>query len=76
MKATKLTEKVRTLRHAGTREYCPTCDRVTLWVPKRRGIERCEGCNTRFPCAHLCTHLDCRMERGDSLENIGARGAR
>jgi hypothetical protein len=56
-------DAVRALRYAGTCEYCPTCERITLWVPKRGGIERCEGCHVRFPCAGSCQHLDCRQHR-------------
>ena len=42
----------------GVMEYCHRCRRKTLWR-KSRGIERCEGCGDRFPCARSCTHLDC-----------------
>jgi hypothetical protein len=57
------------------RTHCHACDRITNWIPKRRGnFLRCDGgCGGRFPCGHLCRHLECRLQRGDSLEKINVR---
>jgi hypothetical protein len=58
------------------RSHCIACDRVTNWIPQKRGnFLRCDGgCGERFPCGHLCSHLECRMARGDSLDLINVRG--
>jgi len=47
---------------------CHRCARVTKWIAAR-GVERCEGCGYRFPCAGRCSHLDCKEYRA-------ARGGR
>jgi hypothetical protein len=58
------------------RELCHACDRVTNWIPSKRGnFLRCEGCGGYFPCGHRCSHLECRMVRGDSLEMLNIRGS-
>lgn len=37
-----------------------------LW--RQRGKrERCEKCNTSFPCLIDCHHLDCRLEKGQPM---------
>jgi len=39
-----------------------------VWVELRGGNrERCEKCRTVFPCRHACEHLDCMIERGETL---------
>jgi hypothetical protein len=43
-------------------ELCHRCERVTKWIAVR-GVERCEGCGDRFPCAGRCSHLDCEEYR-------------
>lgn len=49
---------------AETRWLCHKCKRLTHWRLTRRGVERCEGCGDRFPCARAhCGHVDCRERR-------------
>ena len=66
----------RAKRPSVERERCLACEAITAWVPVRGNVFRCEGCGMRFPCAHLCSHLDCRLHRGDSLEYVNARGGK
>lgn len=49
----------------GDNAYCHQCERVTRWLPVRRGRRiRCEGCGDTFPCgARRCGHLDCNDAR-------------
>ena len=46
--------------------WCRPCKRATKWVPGRGGkFSRCSECDERYPCAHECKHLDCKMERDE-----------
>lgn len=40
------------------------------WKKSPRGThEICTKCGDRFPCASACGHADCRVERGDPLDD-------
>jgi hypothetical protein len=45
----------------------PRAKQESIMLPGELIPQRCQLCNTRYPCAGRCGHLDCITERGDPL---------
>lgn len=50
-------------------QFAPTrgADRPSIMVPGEMLPQKCDLCAARYPCAHACDHIDCRIERGEAL---------
>jgi ribosomal protein L37AE/L43A len=52
------------------KHFCHTCNGDRVWALSR-GVQRCEGCGQRFPCASKsCTHQDCQAARQARAESV------